>query len=131
MASSSTTLQVEALSTVHAEFADVDKNVLKRKLADCEKDLAWTKNVLLRTENGRTLDGYDIVRQSEDGIKELDKIQDKLRNRSNQGQALSKIDMRQLMQWLQEAKHCFLENKRTMVGSEDEDEDEQDTEDEQ
>ena len=46
MAASSTTLQVEALSVVHAEFADVDKNDLKRKLAYTKDSLEETREAL-------------------------------------------------------------------------------------
>ena len=39
MASSSTTSQIMALNSVYNQFADADKNDLKRKLAECQKDL--------------------------------------------------------------------------------------------
>ena len=138
MASSSEmlTLQIEALNKVHNNNAISEMKDLKRKLADCEKDLASTRNVLLRTENGRTVDGYDAVRQSKEGLEELDKISDKLRDRSNNwrhGITLSMEDIGQLMHSVAEAKLRFLDNKRTMGGDSDpesQDEDESENEDE-
>ena len=117
------TIQIEGLSTVHTAFADAEKKDLKRKLAACKQELAKTKNILLREQNGRACEGHEIVRYSDDGLEHLDNIRNKLRKGSNvwqSGMCLSKEEVGQLENSLVQAKNRFLDNKYAMVGTEDE-----------
>ena len=112
------TVQLEALNTVHLKFADNDKKSLKRKLAQCEKELADTKKLLLEEQNGRTCERYDIISFCEDGSKQLNKIRSKLSKGIRTGMHLSKEDVSQLTTFIIKADQRFDNTKYTIGGDE-------------
>ena len=133
MASSSTTFQIEALSTVHANYADDEKKMLKQKLAECEKELADTKILLLEEQDERKCEGYDILAFCAQGAKQLNNIRLELRKGIHTGMHLSKEDVSQLATSMLKADHRFDDIKYTIRGedSSDSSNDEDDDEDEQ
>ena len=90
MASSSTTLQVEALSAVHANYADDEKRGLKRRLAACEQELTRTEAVQRYKEACTALEMEDIKRHCETSIGLLNGIHETLVDGFRDGMSLSK-----------------------------------------
>ena len=128
------THQVEALSAVHAYYADKEKKDLKRKLAASEQELAKMKEILFREQDGRVCEQREIVCYSDDGYEHLENIHNKLYKGSNawqSGMSLSREEVGQLVNSLTHAKNRFLDNKYLMAGTEDEDEDEDEDDGEQ
>ena len=102
MASSSTTLQVEALSVVHAEFADVDKNDLKRKLAACQKELEEAREQIRqrRDEVNR------VCKESRDSVHQVDLL---LQQGVYERRALSKEQVNELSEHLCKAHNVLFQ----------------------
>ena len=99
MASSSTTLQVEALSTVHANYADDEKRGLKRRLATCEKELTSEHDFPRYKEACTAVAMEDIKIHCETSIGLLDSMHDRLVDgfRSSNGMSLSQAEVWEMM----------------------------------
>ena len=97
MASSSTTLQVEALSIVHANYADDEKRGLKHRLATSEKVLTNTEALQRYKEACTALEMEDIKRHCETSIGLLNGIHETLVDGFRDGMTLSKREVWEMM----------------------------------
>ena len=104
MASSSTTSQIMALNSVYNQFADADKNDLKRKLAECQKDL---KEARLRIKQ-RRCEVNAVCKESRESMHKVDLV---LRQGVYDGLPLSKEQVNDLSNHLHDAHNVLNEIK--------------------
>ena len=104
MASSSTTSQIMALNSVYNQFADADKNDLKRKLAECQKDL---KEARLRIKQ-RRCEVNAVCKESRESMHKVDLV---LRQGVYDGRPLSKEQVNELSFHLHDAHSVLNEIK--------------------
>ena len=117
MASSSTTLQVEALSTVHLNFADIDKNDLKEKLAQKARSLEMYKSsgkMMKMIKDQQLKNREDRIKKlienekqykrfAAKGCKNLHAVQKKLKEGKDTGLSLSPNEVQKLLLNLEKA----------------------------
>ena len=107
MASSSTTLQVEALSVVHANYADDEKRGLKRRLATSEKELNNTEALQRYKEACTALEMEDIKRHCEASKEILNGVHKTLVDGFRDGGTLSKRDALNALRSIIDVSHCL------------------------
>ena len=98
------TLQIAALSAVHNEYADCEKKELKRKLAECQKDL---KEARLRIKQ-RRCEVNAVCKESRESMHKVDLV---LRQGVYDGLPLSKEQVNDLSNHLHDAHNVLNEIK--------------------